>query len=145
MNVEPQPIETRITIPLHFLADIPSQHIKDKAFNLFQRLLVLTNPKHQTPPEAIVEAVRTLNMNRMNDRVWQEVDAGHISAAVTRMKHLTTRLQQAGETELAQQATLELARLNQAGTISAEGRKKIKYGTRALAAHAVRTKDTKAT
>jgi Ca-activated chloride channel family protein len=137
MYVEPQPIETRITIPLQFVVDIPSQQVKDRSIKLSQKLFVLTSRRQSEPPEAIVEAVRTLNMYRMNERVWEDVDAGHLPAAVTRMKHLATRLLQAGETQLAQQAHMEMERLNQAGTMSEEGRKRLKYGTRALATRAV--------
>jgi hypothetical protein len=48
------------------------------------------------------------------------------------MRHLSTRLLEAGETQLAQQATQEVERLTNAGTMSLEGRKRLKYGTRAL-------------
>jgi hypothetical protein len=41
-------------------------------------------------------------------------------------------LLEAGETQLAQQASVEIERISQAGTMSLEGRKKLKFGTRAL-------------
>jgi hypothetical protein len=84
------------------------------------------------PPKEIVEAVRVMNMYRMNEKVWEEVEAGRLDVATTRMQHLSTRLLEAGETALAHQAHQEMNRIANAGTMSLEGRKKLKYGTRAL-------------
>ena len=84
------------------------------------------------PPDEIIEAVRAMNMYRMNEKVWQEVEAGRLDAATTRMQHLSTRLLEAGETALAHQAQQEMERIAHAGTMSLAGRKKLKYGTRAL-------------
>ena len=64
--------------------------------------------------------------------VWEEVEAGRLDVATTQMRHLSTRLLEAGETDLASQAQQEMARIANAGTMSLEGRKKLKYGTRAL-------------
>src|SRR5690606_10382149 len=101
-------------------------------FNHTVRLHVLKEIEKQLPPEEIVEAVRTLNMYRMNERVWEDVESGDIDAATQRMRHLTTRLLEAGETQSAQQANLEMDRIATAGTMSLDGRKKLKFGTRAL-------------
>jgi hypothetical protein len=48
------------------------------------------------------------------------------------MRRLTKRLLESGHTQLAQQAYSEAERLMTAGSISYEGRKKLKYGTRSL-------------
>jgi hypothetical protein len=93
---------------------------------------VLSEVPKEMPPDDIVEAVRVMNMYRMNEKVWQEVEAGRLDVASTRMHHLSTRLLEAGETALAQQAQREMDRIANAGTMSLEGRKKLKYGTRAL-------------
>jgi Ca-activated chloride channel family protein len=53
------------------------------------------------------------------------------------MRRLTTRLLQSGFTKLATQAHLETERLQAMGSLSEEGRRKIKYGTRALLAQAI--------
>ncbi|KAA3665116.1 MAG: hypothetical protein DWQ04_02265 [Chloroflexi bacterium] len=95
-------------------------------------MFVLTNPQQIPPSEKIVEAVRVLNMYEMNEKVLEEVDAGRLDVATKRMRHLTTRLLQAGQTQLAHQAHSEAERLENMGTMSMEGRKKLKYGTRAL-------------
>ncbi|MCB0030638.1 MAG: hypothetical protein KDE28_22160, partial [Anaerolineales bacterium] len=52
--------------------------------------------------------------------------------ATRRMEQLTKRLQGAGFRELAQQAANETRRLQQLGSMSDEGHKRLKYGTRRL-------------
>lgn len=132
MNIQPQSVERRLNIPINLVADMPAKQMQQQAFNNNVRINVLKNIEKQLPPEPIVEAVRLLNMYRMNERVWEDVEAGEVEMAARRMRHLTTRLVEAGETQLAQQATFEVERILQAGTMSLDGRKKLKFGTRAL-------------
>ncbi|GIK56570.1 MAG: VWA domain-containing protein [Chloroflexi bacterium] len=132
MNIQPQTVERRLSIPINLVADIPARQMQQQTFNQNVRVNVLKNAQMQEPPEPIVEAVRMLNMYRMNERVWEEVEAGDLEAAARRMRHLTTRLLEAGEPQLARQANFEAERILQAGTMSLDGRKKLKFGTRAL-------------
>jgi Ca-activated chloride channel family protein len=83
-------------------------------------------------PSDIVMALRKLAIFKMQERVIEEVEMGRIEPAVSRLKTLATRLLDIGETELARAALLEAGRLAQTGSLSAEGRKKIRYGTRGL-------------
>lgn len=130
--IDPQPIETRINIPILLTTDIPGQRTQERTFKHTQEIFVLNNAPQKPPPEKIVEAVRVLNMYEMNEKVLEEVEAGRLDVATKRMRHLTTRLLQAGQTQLAHQAHSEAERLENMGTMSMEGRKKLKYGTRAL-------------
>jgi len=132
VDIEQQPVETRINIPLLFTADIPSQGMQERTFRHHHRIYVLADAAKVEPPPSLVKAVRMLNMYRMNEKVWEEVEAGRLDVAATRMRRLTTRLLEAGETQLAHEAQSEMGRLAQAGTMSLEGRKRLKYGTRAL-------------
>jgi hypothetical protein len=61
-----------------------------------------------------------------------EIEIGQIEPAVARLKTMATRLLDIGEVELARAALLEAGRLSQTGSLSAAGRKKIRYGTRSL-------------
>ncbi|MCP5100049.1 MAG: VWA domain-containing protein [Chloroflexi bacterium] len=132
LSVAAQPIETRINIPLTFVADIPDQQMRERTFKNQFQILVIANAPKKAPPNEIVKAVRLLNMYQMNEKVLEEVEAGRLDVATKRMRHLTTRLLQAGETQLAHQAHTEADRIENMGTMSLEGRKKLKYGTRAL-------------
>lgn len=132
LNIEPQKMETRLSIPFSFTTSQPRQSFKHR-----YQITVLETVTPQPPPTEIVQAVRLLNMYRMNEKVLDEVDAGQLESATKRMKHLTTRLLEAGQTRLAQQAYLEGERLANMGTLSSEGRKQLKYGTRALLAQTI--------
>lgn len=130
--IKPQAIPARINVPLTVIADVPSQNIRQQTFTNRLQLFVLSDATEERPSEDILEAVRLLNLYRMNEKVWAELDEGQVAPAANRMRHLTTRLLEAGQTKLAQQAHLEAERLSKLGTLSSEGRKRLKYGTRAL-------------
>ncbi|MBE2220263.1 MAG: VWA domain-containing protein [Anaerolineae bacterium] len=130
--LQPQEHETRITIPIEITAEIPEQNNHIQKITKQIQILVTARAPETAPPEDIVKAVRMLNMYRMNEKVWQDIEAGHIGVAATRLRHLTTRLLEAGEIQLAQQANAETERLNNAGELSEEGRKRLKFGTRAM-------------
>jgi hypothetical protein len=91
LNITPQSSETKITLPLKFLADIPSRGIRNRAFSDQFQLLVVANAPRAKPSSGLIKAVRMLNM-------YHE----------------------------------ETQRLRRMGTLSEEGRKRLKYGTRAL-------------
>jgi Ca-activated chloride channel family protein len=87
----------------------------------------------RTPvPPDIVSAMGKLAIFKMQERVMQDIEQGEIEPAVTRLKAMATRLLDIGEVELARAALLEAGRLSQTGSLSAAGRKKIRYGTREL-------------
>ena len=98
------------------------------------QILVMSDPVAEKPPDDIVNAVRNLSMYRMNEKVQEEIEAGNVDMATTRMRYLSTRLLQAGEAQLAHQAHNEAERIANMGDFSDEGKKRLKYGTRALIA-----------
>jgi Ca-activated chloride channel family protein len=90
-----------------------------------------TKPSQPIPSD-IVSAMSKLTIYKMQERAMDEIERGQIEPAVGRLKTLATRLLDIGETELARAALLEAGRLAQTGALSAEGRKKIRFGTRGL-------------
>ncbi len=139
LGIEPQTMPARITIPLNFTVNLPKQ--AEFSFKHSYKVAILEHVAQVEPPPGIKKAVRMLNMYRMNEKVVDDVEAGHLEAATRRMRHLTTRLLEAGQTRLAQQAHAEGDRLAAMGTLSLEGRKKLKYGTRALLSQTLATMD----
>lgn len=137
LTIEAQPMESRIKLPIHIVADIPSRQMREQSFKEQIQLLALEHAPDLQPPEPLVRAVRMLNICRLNEKVWEDMEAGQVNMAATRMKHLTTRFLEAGQTKLAQQAQLEAERLTQMGIGSAEGRKTLKFGTRTLLSQAI--------
>jgi Ca-activated chloride channel family protein len=83
------------------------------------------------PPD-IVSAMGKLTIYKMQERAMAEIESGNVDSAVRRLKTMATRLLDIGEPELARAALLEAGRLAQTGSLSEEGRKKIRYGTRGL-------------
>lgn len=140
LGIAPQPIETRITIPLTLSASIPAQQMRERTFNYQQQILILPDAPAVSPPPEVLEAVRMLNLNQMHEKALEDAEAGHIDLAQTRMRHLTTRLLESGQTQLAHQAHSEAERLAQMGEMSADGRKKLKYATRTLMTQALNIK-----
>lgn len=83
------------------------------------------------PPD-IVSAMGKLTIYKIQERAVVEAEMGQLDAAVNRLKTLATRLLNVGEAELARAALLEAGHLSQTGSLSGEGRKKLRYGTRGL-------------
>lgn len=132
LNIQPMPPNTTIQLPLAVVADIPQFQQQNQEFSAFTTLDVVSGQPLSEPPMAMIEAVQVLNLYRMSEKAWQEMETGHLERATKRMERLTTRLFEAGYDQLAQNARLETEILQKQGTISMEGRKKLKYGTRAL-------------
>jgi Ca-activated chloride channel family protein len=83
-------------------------------------------------PSTIVTALGKLAIFKMQEKAMDDLEEGRVSAATQRLETMATRLLNLGETDLARAALLEAGRLARTGALSAEGRKKIKYGTRSL-------------
>jgi Ca-activated chloride channel family protein len=69
---------------------------------------------------------------RMQERARKEIDKGNIDLATRQLQTLAANLLSQGERSLAQTIMLEVNHLQNKNTLSAEGGKKINYGTRAL-------------
>jgi hypothetical protein len=69
---------------------------------------------------------------RLQSRAWQDLESGHVEDATQRLRMAGTRLLGAGEENLARTVQHEATRLLNSGNTTAEGRKRIKYGTRGL-------------
>jgi Ca-activated chloride channel homolog len=93
---------------------------------------VAAPPTNIEIPPAIVTALGKLAIFKMQEKAMVDLENGQISAATQRLETMATRLLNLGETDLARAALLEAGRLARTGDLSAEGRKKIRYGTRSL-------------
>ncbi len=72
---------------------------------------------------------------KLQSRAWQDLKAGDVRQATMRLKMVVTHLLSAGEAELAGAVNAEISHLENYGQASRSGTKKIKYGTRGLAAN----------
>ncbi len=132
LSVGPQAAGTPLLIPLHHRGDVPRHQVFDQAFTQSVTLSVQEGANPLAPSPELLEAVNVLNLCRINELAWQAADEGHLDLATTRLRHLTTRLLQSGHVELAQMAQQEIARVTAMESLSDDGRKRLKFGTRAL-------------
>lgn len=96
------------------------------------QLPVLDQPEAGSPPPEVVQALSRLMLYRMQERARIEIEKGNIEAGTRQLQALAANLLSQGERSLARTISLEVDRIQQEKGISAEGGKKIKYGTRAL-------------
>lgn len=94
------------------------------------------------PPPPLINALISLNLYRMQEKAQEEVEAGQYDDASRRLQHLATHLLSQGERSMAKTVLLEAENLQQKQDFSEEGRKHLKYGTRALLLSSVRGNDS---
>jgi hypothetical protein len=114
-------------------ADIPAQ-LNRRAWSVLDLMADFSpaaSSNIEVPP-AIIAVLSKLAIFKMQEKMVRDVDAGDIGGATQRLEAMAARLLNLGETELARSTLLEAGRLVHSGALSAEGRKKIRYGTRAL-------------
>ncbi len=96
------------------------------------RRKVMADPEPEVPPGAILEAMSRLTLYRLQEKARLEVSQGEISRASKHLQYLATHLLSNGKRELAHTVLVEAEHIRQSQRFSADGEKKIKYGTRAL-------------
>ena len=128
--VAPLSVPARFRLPIELRYGQPDGG--EASLSRAVQLLAQGEASAAAPPAALIEAARRLNLYRMQEKAWEEVQSGQLDTAAARMHRLTARYLETGDLRLAQQAQLEAQRLSHLGTMSAEGRKVLKYGTRSL-------------
>ncbi|MCB9077971.1 MAG: VWA domain-containing protein [Anaerolineaceae bacterium] len=83
-------------------------------------------------PSAVTDVLKSVAIYKMQEKVHSDLTAGQVKRATQRLEIIATRLLDLGEVELSRAALLEAGQLARTQTLSEEGRKKIRYGTRAL-------------
>lgn len=111
---------------------IPVVPLPASPFRLRLQRPVMDEAAADTPPAEIVKALSRLMLYRMQERARLEIEKGNIEAGTRQLQALAANLMSQGERSLARTVTLEVERIQQQRGLSAEGGKKIKYGTRAL-------------
>lgn len=93
-----------------------------------------SNPPPEDPPLAILDALGKLTLYRMQQKAEDALAQGNVAEATRKLENLATRLLAAGQEDLAQMAALEARRVSSTSSLSEEGRKTLKFGTRRLLA-----------
>ena len=93
---------------------------------------VSDSPETDPPPPKIVQALSRLMLYRMQERARKDLEKGNIDSATRQLQVLASNLLTQGERSLAQTILLEVDHLQKQNSLTIEGSKKIKYGTRSL-------------
>ncbi|MBI5876206.1 MAG: VWA domain-containing protein [Chloroflexi bacterium] len=83
-------------------------------------------------PHEIEELMARLALFKVQEKAIADAERGDAVRATARLKSLATHLMNFGEVELARAALLEAGELSRNGRLSAEGRMRIRFGTRGL-------------
>jgi Ca-activated chloride channel homolog len=86
----------------------------------------------EAPPPSIMQAMSRLTLYRMQEQAQKELESGHAKEATRRLQNLATHLLSMGESDLALAVLKEVDNINNSRSLSDEGIKRIKYGTRSL-------------
>lgn len=130
LRVAPQPIPMRFTLHLALRASMPDGG--EQAFGTDVEFVLRSAPAAAGVPPDVLQAARLMTLCKLNERAWQEAEEDQPASAAVRLQHLATCLLEIDEPALAQQAQAQARQLAQTGALSEEGRKRLKYGTRAL-------------
>jgi Ca-activated chloride channel family protein len=84
-------------------------------------------------PKEILAAAGQVAIFKLREKAWKEIRGGERGKASQRLLFLAKQLEKAGEKDLALLAKEEAKFLPATGDLSAEGRKRLYYGTRLLA------------
>ena len=127
----PKAVQQALLITGELTFDIPTE---DKSYQLpfYLARSVERVALSETPPVAIRKALSSLNLYRMQEQAQHEISQGEYNQAQRRLKNVATQLLSQGEDKLASAIFSEIEHLQSTHSISSEGRKRIKYGTRAL-------------
>jgi Ca-activated chloride channel family protein len=96
------------------------------------QLEIKTSGDPDLPPQAIIQALSKLTLYRMQDKVRSEVASGNYEKATQHLQRLATHLFAQGEKSLAKTIIFEIQNIETEKTYSEQGKKQIKYGTKAL-------------
>jgi len=90
------------------------------------------SPQESPVPPRILNHLSRLSVYRLQERAWLALESGDAKQATSLLNVAATRLFDMGYRDLAQAALLEAGRMAQGAAPSSGGRKKLRYGTRAL-------------
>jgi Ca-activated chloride channel family protein len=112
--------------------DVYSAHTSTAKIRLNLSARLQDRVEKENPPVEIVKALSKLTLYQMQERNSRDVGNGEYHSAVKRMHYLASKLLSSGDRALARQILMEAENVNNQHSFSAEGEKRIKYGTRGL-------------
>lgn len=112
--------------------DIPSLSSPTSVSRLRLFREVQSEPAPEPAPTGMLTALSRLTLYRIQEAASEEILRGNVDGATKYLNNLATNLFAQGHPELARSVLLEVERVQEGQSVSEEGKKRIKYGTRAL-------------
>jgi len=129
--VQPRPIGQYRIGQLEATYDVPALSLSGEKVR-HDVVMSFTNDANElqqvSPP--VMNIVEKISAFKLQTRALKELEEGNLAGATQKLKSAVTRLLSQGETELAQTMQQEVDNLEQGRTLSSEGQKTIKFGTR---------------
>jgi Ca-activated chloride channel family protein len=129
--VQPRPIGQYRIGQLEATYDVPALNLSGEKVR-HDVVMSFTNDANElqqvSPP--VMNIVEKISAFKLQTRALKELEEGNLAGATQKLKSAVTRLLSQGETELAQTMQQEVDNLEQGRTLSSEGQKTIKFGTR---------------
>jgi len=88
--------------------------------------------KPEPVPPRLLNVLQRLSVFQLQEHAWSALESGQQKQATRYLEAAATQLFNMGYRELGQAAMLEVGRISQGGEPTGTGRKKLRYGTRAL-------------
>lgn len=133
LEVESLSAEAPLSIPMQIYTEAPKENGAGKSVRAVHDVLdsagISVNTGSSMAP-ALMQAVRMLNLHRLNENAWKEVEGGNADAAAKRMDILTRRFEEAGLDQLANNVRQNTRMLKAGDKLSTGNRMEVKYGTR---------------
>jgi Ca-activated chloride channel family protein len=89
-------------------------------------------PSAEAPPQSIIAALSRLSLYRLQERARSETEAGEYASATRHLRNLALQLQAQGQHELSKTTLFEAETIERLQSFSEQGKKRVKYGTKAL-------------
>jgi Ca-activated chloride channel family protein len=112
--------------------DIPTRETPNCVLSIELSRMVSEKSDFQPPPTRLLKAISQLTLYRMQERANQFLAEGQLDEASRHLHNLATHLFSQGQHELARTTLQEAENIEQHRGLSDQGKKRIKYGTRAL-------------
>jgi Ca-activated chloride channel family protein len=129
--VQPRPIGQYRIGQLEATYDVPALNLSGEKVR-HDVVMSFTNDANElqqlSPP--VMNIVEKISAFKLQTRALKELEEGNLAGATQKLKSAVTRLLSQGETELAETMQQEVDNLEQGRTLSSEGQKTIKFGTR---------------
>jgi Ca-activated chloride channel family protein len=132
----PQDVDLMTLLNGNLSISVPNSPETNRTMQFSLTKKLSANPEKTAPPPIFITAMSKLKFYRMQNQAMKELDAGNTSKATQILKSLEDELISRGEPDLARTIHSEIDRIKKGDTLTAQGKKQIKYGTRSLVTRA---------